>query len=247
MILTAQALYVHIMAGELSAEEIILIEVVWIPLLLLTRDTDRMRRRALLLIFAAYSAYFLPRLLSYLPWDVLRFLFTPDIIFNNMMFRLMHTDWKMIVYSQHQYYGILIRGTSKNMPFIPYFIGCSTLRSAPLLAVLPLITPGPLKRRLLATMIGIILSYPLNSIRILSILEFAKVFHVNLVMSHILLSPTITVIALYLVMLIQDRMLNGNMLTLMEEGMVELLNYLLKPFNKELPPSFEDAERVPHP
>ena len=238
--LTSHAIYVHTLAGELRPSEIVLIEISWIPILLLSKDLKREQRRALLVLFAAFSGYFLPRLLELLPWSILEKLFIPDALFANFVSELLKVPVRIVV-SPHYASAFVI---GYNLPAVAYLVGCSTLRSIPMLVALAIAVPGSWKRRVAAAIVGTALSYPANTLRVLSIIEFARIFNVDLEMSHILLSPVLTLLLVYSIMIIQDRILEGKMTEYIENGFEILLDYMLKPLGVGLAPSLKNTEGI---
>ena len=228
--LSTHALYVHTMAGELKPSEIVLIEVLWVPILLLSKDLDKRQRRALVVLFASFSGYFLPRLLELLPWNVLEPLFVPDALFSNAFFKFLGVPVEIVVSPQYPQAFVKAEG----LPIVAYLVGCSTLRSTPMLVALALSVPVPWKRRVAAAIIATALSYPMNALRVLSIVEFTRTFNVGLQASHILLSPVLTLTLVYLIMIIQDKVLEGKMIEYIEEGLYVLLDYVTKPLGVEI-------------
>lgn len=96
IVLTIHALTIHTMAGELNPLEIVIIEILWLPLLLYSREMNDEERKGLFVLFASYSGYFLPRLLELLPHDLLLMFFLLDVVFNNWIFSHLGLNFRMI-------------------------------------------------------------------------------------------------------------------------------------------------------
>ncbi len=220
LILTAHALWVHTNGGELSPLEIVALEVPWIPILL---KCDDKCKRPLLVLFAAFSGYFLPRLLELLPKDIFILIMMPDVLSVNIFMKIMGVTWHLKPIEGE---GILV---VTNKPVAFYTIGCSSLRAAPLLALTALAAPGPLRKRILAALIGILLSFPANAIRVWGILAVADYFHLNFHLAHVLISPLFSIIFVGLVMIIQDWVLPGY-LEVIADGLDCLLSCIPKPW-----------------
>ncbi|UXD21947.1 hypothetical protein IPA_00065 [Ignicoccus pacificus DSM 13166] len=210
IVLTAHALTIHTMAGELSPLEIIAIEVTWIPILVLTNENCR---RALWVLFAAFSGYFLPRLLELLPWSILHILFVPDILFNNFFFNLLGLNAKMVTWRGGV--GIVMKGVGA----VGYLVGCSSLREIPMLVAMALAVPTEWRKRVLASLIASVLVFPTNALRIAVILWAAKAFKWDLLTSHILLSPILTLVLVTALMTLQDVILDKKLFIYLEKGM----------------------------
>ncbi len=224
LIVTAHALLIHSMAGELNFTEIILIEVLWIPILYYSRGTDCWR--PVLVLFAAFSGYFLPRLLELLPWSILKFLFIPDLLFNNFFFELLHLNAKMVLGKNTA--GII----TKDIGAVAYLVGCSTLRSIPMLVATAIAIPVEWRKRLLASVVGAALSFPANALRVALILIVARQFHLSMLDAHILMSPILTIVLLSIVLYIQHLILDKKMFDYIENGFDCLIDYLTRVFPK---------------
>jgi exosortase/archaeosortase family protein len=194
LLLTVHALLVHAEAGELSPWEVVVLEVLWVPILL-KAPCDR---RALLVVFAGYSGYFLPRLI---PPQLFVDLVRPDILFNNVV--LAPLGVKLVEFKDKVV--ILFNGR----PYAFYAVGCSTLRSGPFLALMPLAARGSWKRRLLAAVTGYALSFPFNALRVASIILVGEVFHLGPYAAHIVASPIMSLIVATIIMVVQELILPG--------------------------------------
>ncbi len=219
MIVTLHALTVHTLGGELSYGEIILIEVLWIPILLFSRTECK---RSLYVLFGAFSGYFLPRLLNIVPWSYLQPLLTPDLIVNNLVFKLFGLQARM-VYTRHGPF-IEVNGIG----IVGYLIGCSSLRAIPMIVGMIIPLSQPLYRRLVAISISSLLVYPFNAIRVALIIEVSKLFSINLEVAHVLLSPLISIVTVSIILWIADFILKGELIERMERGL-ECLFDCIKP------------------
>ncbi len=221
LILTAHALWIHTNGGELDPWEVVALEVVWIPIL---AKCNGKCRRPLIVTFAAFSGYFLPRLFELLPVNTFIAIMMPDVISVNWFLKMMGTNWYLLPVKD---YGIVVMA---GKPVAKYSVGCSSLRAAPLLALTALAAPGPWRRRLLAALIGIILSYPANAIRVWGIIVVAKIFHLSFHLAHVIISPLFSIIFVGLVMVIQDLVLPGY-LDVIADGLDCLFSCIPKPWS----------------
>jgi len=213
MALTVHALAVHASAGEVDPWEVVLLELLWVPVLL-KAPCDR---RALLVVFAGYSGYFLPRLI---PPDLFVALAGADIIFNNAVLqplgiRLEAVNGQIVIF---------LRGE----PYAYYAVGCSTLRSGPFLALMPLAARGSWRRRLLAAILGYALSFPFNALRIASIVLLDELVGLGPWAAHLLASPLMSLVVATIIMIVQELVLPGY-LDQMADG-VECLIRLATPW-----------------
>jgi exosortase/archaeosortase family protein len=218
IVLTAHALSIHTMASELSPAEIILIELAWVPILLLSSQNCR---RALIVVFLTYSGYFLPRLLELLPWSILKLFFLPDYHFNNLLFETLNINARMLMFPGGAY--IIAEGTGP----VGYLIGCSSLREIPMLLALVIAVPTSVKKKLLASAIVPLLVFPTNALRIALILVAAKEFRWDVGFSHIVLSPILTLIFVSVIMMIQDIIVDRRLLEYIEKAFLCLLQPLV--------------------
>ena len=208
-LLTIHALAIHTAAGELHPLEVVVIEIAWIPLLFSKIPC----KRSLILLFAAYSGYFLPRLLELLPSKYFNVLIMPDYIFNNLFFNMLNIPAKMVV--SGEFIGIEMKGVG----VVGYLVGCSSLRGIPMLIALAITIPARWDRKVIASLIPSLLMFPTNAFRISLILLFSSVFHIDVNLSHILLSPTLTLILVYSLLWLQDRIFKGKLFNMLEESM----------------------------
>ncbi|ABU81622.1 hypothetical protein Igni_0439 [Ignicoccus hospitalis KIN4/I] len=213
LLLTAHALWVHASAGEVEPLEVVALEALWAPVLL-RAPCDK---RALLVVFAGFSGYFLPRLI---PYDAFLKLAITDVIFNNYVLRPLGVEMKVtngeivIFYDQR--------------PYAVYAVGCSSLRSGAFLALMPLAARGSLGRRLLAAALGYLLSYPFNALRVAAIVVAGEALGADPFLAHLLVSPLASVLIATLIMVVQELVLPGY-LEEVSEG-VECLLKLAKPW-----------------
>jgi len=194
MILTLHALLVHAEAGELSPWEVVALEVLWVPILL----KPPCDRRALLVVFAGYSGYFLPRLI---PPRAFVSLALPDMLFNNAVLsflgiKLMKVKDSLVIFFHEK-------------PYAFYSVGCSTLRSGPFLALMPLAARGSWRRRLLAALLGYALSFPFNALRVASIILVGEALHLGPYAAHLIASPIMSLIVATIIMVLQELVLPG--------------------------------------
>ncbi len=219
LLLTVHALWVHTNGGELEPWEIFALEVLWLPLLVKCKEC----RRPLLVLFAAYTGYFSPRLLELLPKDLFIRIMMPDVISVNMFLEMVGVPWRL---KPVEGIGILV---IMKKPVAFYTVGCSSLRAAPLLVLTALAAPGSLKRRILAAALGALLSLPANAIRVWGILAVAEYFHLDFHTAHVLISPLFSIIFVGLVMILQDKVLPGY-LEVIADGVDCLLSCIPKPW-----------------
>ncbi len=219
LLLTAHALWIHTNGGELEPWEIIALEVLWLPLLVKCKSC----RRPLLVLFAAYTGYFSPRLLELLPKDLFIRIMMPDVISVNMFLEMIGVPWRLKPVKD---VGILV---IMKKPVAFYTVGCSSLRAAPLLVLTALAAPGSLKRRILAAALGALLSLPANAIRVWGILAVAEYFHLDFHTAHVLISPLFSIIFVGLVMVLQDKVLPGY-LDVIADGVDCLFSCIPKPW-----------------
>ncbi len=213
LLLTLHALWVHTEAGELSPWEVIALEALWAPILL-KADCDK---RALAVVFAGFSGYFLPRLI---PPELFVRLAYLDVVFNNVLLGPLGIKFEVV----NNAIAMLVHG--KLYAF--YAVGCSTLRSGPFLALMPLVARGELKKRIAAAVIGYMLSYPLNALRLAAIVMAGEAFRLPPAEAHVLVSPIASIAVALIVMYLQEMILPGY-LEEVAEG-VECLLKLAKPW-----------------
>ncbi|ALU12832.1 hypothetical protein EYM_07915 [Ignicoccus islandicus DSM 13165] len=215
--ITTHALIIHTLGGELEYWEVILIELLWIPILL---SSNSKCKRGLLVLFMAFSGYFLPRLLNLVPWSYLEPLFKPDIFFNDAIFQIIGIKAKMVFTN----YGPFIR--VENIGLVGYLVGCSSLRAIPMLLAMLVPLTTSISRKLLAAITSILLVYPLNALRVALIIKASEIFSLDLMTSHILLSPLLSIITISLIMWIEDIIVKGELINEIENGFDCLLSFL---------------------
>ena len=217
LLLTIHALVIHTLGNEVNFLEIFLLEVLWLTLLFLERRYKNEARRGLLVLFALYSGYFLPRTLELMPDRFVSGILSVDVIFDNWMFLLIDKSVMLTVKTNRVFI------VYNDQPIAEYLIGCSSLRAIPMLVSVASLIPVSWERRILAMIIPSLLVFPTNALRVVAIVLFSKYFGVNMQIAHILLSPFITIVLFSILMEIQDKILRGMLFNYLTVGFETLL------------------------
>lgn len=203
IVLTLHALTVHSLAGELSPWEIVVIELLWTPIIFNMKYFEEEEKVGMLVLFATYSGYFLPRLFEVLPSSMLSVILSFDISIHNSIISFVMPGVKILLKADGNAFI-----SYHNTIVAHYLVGCSGLRLVPMLILMVLPIPSKVIRKLAAILVSVLLAYPLNAIRIVLIV-LVYLYVNNIWIAHLAISPIFTILSLIILMELQDIILDG--------------------------------------